>query len=409
MAHRAVSPPIAVRAAHAWARVPVAAQIALVYVSGRAITTVFLVIAANIAGPGSRFGADATIGSFILGWDAQWYWLVAWEGYPQTLPLTESGQVAENAWAFMPVYAYAAQLVGLPFGSWGAGALLISLVAGFFACVALHRLLRSRIGRAAAMWAVTFFAWGPLSALFQVGYAESLFVMLLLIALDLVARRRFVWLYIVIPVMAFTRPGILAFALYLGLYGILRWVRRRHDPLPPREIVHIIAAGALATVTGFAWQAIAGIVTGDPGAYLATELSWRRNWGIGEGSFIPFDGWVQAAQFWFAQWGMPHWAGLVALGVLVVAVIGMLFAPQVRRLGADLRLWSASYLLYLLAVFFPQSSTFRLLMPLTPLAGALAVPRSRIYRFGVLALCLVGQWAWIDQMYAQGSMFWQVP
>src|SRR5690606_41466468 len=68
------------------------------------------------------------------------------------------------------------------------------------------------IGASAAMWAVVFFAWGPLGALFQVGYAEMLFLLLLLIALDLVSRRRFVWLYAVIPVMAFTRPGILAFA-----------------------------------------------------------------------------------------------------------------------------------------------------------------------------------------------------
>lgn len=405
MAHRALTPAIARR----WAQVPVIARIALVYMLGRLVTTGFLLLAADRSTAGSRFGADASIGSFILGWDAQWYWLVAWAGYPQTLPLTASGQVAENAWAFMPVYAYTSQIVGLPFGSWGAGALLVSLVAGFFACVVLHRLLRGRIGASAAMWAVAFFAWGPLAALFQVGYAESLFVLLLLLALDLVARRRYGWLYLIIPVMAFTRPGILAFALYLGLYGILRWFHRRRDPLPAREIVHIIALGAVATIAGFAWQIIAGIVTGDPGAYLATELSWRRNWGIGEGAFIPFDGWVQAAGFWFAQWGMPPWWGIVALVLLVVAMAAMLFAPAVRRLGADLRLWSASYLLYLLAVFFPQSSTFRLLLPLTPLAGAIAVPRSRTYRMGVLALCLIGQWLWIDQVYAQGSTFWQVP
>ncbi len=287
---------------------------------------------------------------------------------------------------------------------------MISLVAGMFACVMLYRLLHARIGSSAALWAVTFFAWGPLAALFQVGYAEVLFVLLLLIALDLVSRRRFGWLYPVIALMAFTRPGVLAFALYLGLYGILRWTRRRVDPLPARQVVHIVALGALATATGFAWQVIAAVVTGDPGAYLATELSWRRNWGIDSGGFIPFDGWWQAAQFWFVQWGMPGWWGLVAFLLLVAgATAALLFAPQVRRLGPDLRLWSASYLLYLLAVFFPQSSTFRLLMPLTPLWGAIAVPRSRLYRFGVLALCLLGQWVWIYHMYALGNTYWQVP
>ena len=64
--------------------------------------------------------------------------------------------------------------------------------------------------------------------------------------------------------------------------------------------------------------------------------------------------------------------------------------------------------LYLLAVFFPQSSTFRLLMPLSPLWGAV-VPRSRGYRFAVLLLCLTGQWVWIYHVYALGNTFWQVP
>ncbi len=405
MAHRAL-----IGAARRWARLPTLARIGIIYVLARLVTTGLLLLAAERSDAASRFGENAGIGSFIVGWDAQWYWLIAWEGYPQTLPLTETGQVAENAWAFMPVYAYTAQIVGAPFGSWGAGALLVSLVAGFFACVALHRLLRPRIGNSASLWAVAFFAWGPLAALFQVGYAEVLFVLLLLIALDLVGRRRYGWLYALIPVMAFTRPGILAFALYLGLHGILRWVRRRREPLPAPDVVHIIALGALATATGFGWQAIAGLVTGDPGAYLATELAWRRNWGVGEAAFVPFDGWIQAARFWFVQWGMPGAWGIVALVVLVLAAAAaLLLLPQVRRLGADLRLWGASYLLYLLAVFFPQSSTFRLLMPLTPLAGALAVPRSRTYRCTVLALCIAGQWLWIDQMYANGNTFWQVP
>lgn len=405
MAHRSL-----IGAARRWTRIPVAARIAVIYVFGRLITTGFLQLAAHLSGPGSRFGADADIGSFVLGWDAQWYWLVAWGGYPSVLPLTESGHVAENAWAFMPVYAYAAQIVGIPFGSWGAGALLISVLAGFLACLLLYRLLHQRIGNSAAIWAVTFFAWGPLAALFQIGYAEALFVLLLLLALDLVARRRFAWVYPVILVMAFTRPGILAFALYLGLYGILRWVRRRTDPLPARDVVHIVALGALATATGFAWQVIAAIVTGDAGAYLATELSWRRNWGIASETFMPFDGWVQAARFWFVQWGMPGWWGVIVLVILVVGAAGvLLFSPQVRRLGPDLRLWSASYLLYLLAVFFPQSSTFRLLLPLTPLWGAVAVPSSRVYRWGMLLLCLGGQWLWIYHVYALGNTFWQVP
>ena len=405
MAHLAVS------IARRWARTPLALRIATIYLVARVVTTAMLIAAAGLSTSLSRFGADPGLADFVLGWDAQWYWLVAEQGYPAELPLTDSGDVAENAWAFMPVFAYAAKAIGVVFGSWGAGAYLLSFVAGYLACLALHRLLRDRIGGSAAMWAVVFFAAGPLAAMFQVGYAETLFLLLLFLALEAVARRRYAWLYAILPVMAFTRPGILAFALYLGLHGILRWIRRREDPLTTGDVVHIVVLGALCTVCGFAWQVIAGLVTGDPGAYLATELAWRRHWVAGgvEG-FVPFEGWIQASQFWFGQWGMPSSWGPVALALLVIAVgAALLRAPQIRALGPDLRLWSASYLLYLLAVFFPQSSTFRLLLPLSPLWGAVAVPRSRWWRLGILAVCLAGQWLWIFHVYALGNTFWQVP
>ncbi|MGW8484322.1 hypothetical protein ACWGJP_14415 [Microbacterium sp. NPDC055903] len=399
-----------ISAARRWATIPVAARIAVVYLVARVVTTLFLLSAASLSGPMSRFGADAGLGDLVLGWDAQWYWLVAVEGYPDTLPLTESGEVAENAWAFMPVFAYAAKGLGFLLGSWGAGAFVLAVTAGYLACLALYRLLHERIGSSAALWAVAFFAAGPLAAMFQVGYAESLFLALLLTALDAVSRRRYALVYPLVLVMAFTRPGILAFALYLGLHGILRFVRRAQEALPARHVVHIVALGALATTTGFAWQLIAGTVTGDPGAYLATELAWRRNWGVHAGGFIPFDGWVQAAQFWFGQWGLPGWWGIVFLCLLVLAAAAaLLLLPAVRRLGPELRLWSASYLVYLLAVFFPQSSTFRLLLPLSPLWGAVAVPRSRLSRICVLLACLIGQWAWIYAMYALANTYWQVP
>jgi hypothetical protein len=392
-------------------RLPDAARIAVIYLAARAVTTAMLATAAALSGPGSRFGADATVADLAVGWDAQWYWYAAVNGYPADLPLTSGGQVAENAWAFMPLFAYLAAGLGSILGSWAAGAVVISFVAGYGACLALHRLVRDRLDAAASLWAVAFFASGPVAAMFQVGYAESLFLCLLLIALGLLVRRRFGWLYLLIPLMGFTRPGILAFALLLGLYGIWRWFRRAHDPLPPRQIVHIIALGTLATVVGFSWQVIAGVVTGDPGAYLETELAWRRNWIPGASPvFIPFDGFVQAAAFWFRAWGAPEGAGYIVLIVLVaLAAAALLFEPHVRRLGVEVRLWSASYLLYLLAVFFPQSSTFRLLLPLSPLWGAVAAPRSTLWRVGVLAGCLAGQWWWTYSMYALGNQFWQIP
>ncbi|MGC5170852.1 mannosyltransferase family protein [Microbacterium sp. DT81.1] len=403
-----------------WAGLPAALRIGILYVAARFVTTGFLLLAAHLAGPGSRFGEDATLSHFILGWDAQWYWLVALEGYPSQLPLTDTGQVAENQWAFMPVFAYLAQLLGGPLraagiggslGPWGIGALTISLVAGYLACLVLYRVLRDRQDAATATWAALFFAAGPLSVLFQVGYAESLFLLWLMLSLWCVQRRRYGWLYLLIPLMGYTRPGVLAFALFLGIYGVWRWFSRRREPLGAGEVLHILALGALAVLVGFSWQVLAGWVTGDSGAYLATELAWRRSWiRDSTGVFVPFDGWIQGAAFWSGVWGLGAGTGYVVLALLGIGLAGLLlFEPHVKSLGVEVRLWAASYLLYLLAVFFPQSSLFRLLLPLSPLWGAVAAPRSTVYRVSVLALCLIGQWWWIYNMYALGNTYWQIP
>lgn len=347
---------------------------------------------------------------FVLGWDAQWYWLIAAQGYPVELPLTSTGEIAQNAWAFMPLYPFFAQLVGIPFGNWGAGAMLISLVSGFFSCWALYRLLRRRIDHHASLWAVAFFACSPTAGLFHFGYAETLFLLLLFLALDAVARHSYKWLYLLVPIMAFTRPGILAFALFLGLHLLVRWINRHREAIDRREFVHIVTIGFISVLLGFAWQVIAAKVTGVPDAYLATELAWRRGWGVAEHGFLPFEGFISASTIWFYLWGLPEWLGLVTLAVVVAGVTAvLLWSPQVRALGTDIRLWSASYLLYLLAVFFPQSSTVRLLVPLSPLWGAVALPRADWYRWGVLLLCLLGQWVWIWQLYGLGNAYWRVP
>jgi hypothetical protein len=394
-----------------WAGLNDWVRIGILYLAARVVTTAFLVVAGQLSGPLSRFGEHAGIGDFVLAWDAQWYWFTAVNGYPSTLPLTDAGLVAENSWAFMPLYAYLALAVGFAFGSWGVGAFLVSLVSGYLACVVLYRLLRRRQEASVAMWATVFFATGPLAALFQVGYAESLYLHWLFLALLCVERRRYGWLYLLIPLMGYTRPGVLAFALYLGLYGLWRWFTRRREALPAREVVHIVALGALAVLVGFSWQLLASLVTGDSGAYLATELAWRRNWiSDASGGFFPLDGFLQGVAFWFTTWGLGAVTGYVVLAVVVAGIAALLlFEPHVRRLGVELRLWTASYLVYLLAVFFPQSSIFRLLVPVSPLWGAIAMPRSRAWRVGVLIVCLIGQWWWIYNMYALATAIWQIP
>ena len=144
-----------------------------------------------------------------------------------------------------------------------------------------------------------------------------------------------------------------------------------------------LSLAVLATAVGFSWPLIAAWSTGKWNAYLQTELSWRRLWVGDEGEFAPLEGWFQAGDYWFREWGLdPVWVPAVILGSIAAVAVLLLWEPHVRRLGVEVRLWAASYLMYLLAVFLPQSSLFRLLFPLSPLWRAMAQPRSIAWRIG---------------------------
>ena len=288
-------------------------RIAAIYLASRVVTTAFFLLAAGLSPAGSRFGPGADLATYAVAWDAQHYQRIAAEGYPIDLPLTDAGDVAQNAWAFMPFYPWAAQATGWLLGSWTAGAVALALVTGYLCCLVLRSILKPAIGETASLWAVAFFACAPLAAMFQVAYAEAPFLLLIMLGIRCLQRRRYGWLYVILPAMAFTRPGVLAFALCLGLFGIRRWLTRAQEPLARGEAVHIVALGALATTLGLSWPVIAGVVTGRPDAYLATELSWRRLWVGDDGGFVPFEGWLQATDYWFRSWGLdPAW-GLVGL------------------------------------------------------------------------------------------------
>jgi hypothetical protein len=91
-------------------------------------------------------------------------------------------------------------------------------------------------------------------------------------------------------------------------------------------------------------------------------------------NLTPFAGWLASFNYHFGQ---P--VGAFALLALLL-VVGYLFTwPSVRALGSSY-IWVIAYFVYLLAVFFPQSSTWRILLPAFPLLGALAIPIARSNR-----------------------------
>ena len=382
-------------------------KVSLIFLLGRAISTAMLLVLAGQQAENAWTDAQPSLWDFSSMWDGRWYNIIAEVGYPTQLPLTEDGHIAENAWAFMPVYPALVRgvmvLTGLP---WNIAAVIITVVCAYVATLVFYKLLTRFVPAQQALFAVLLFSVAPVSPLFQLAYAESMQLMLIVIALYLLVRRKYSWMIPVVLVLSVTRPGSLAIALTLVLHWIYREVQKARFPL--KEKVLVAAVALIAAFSGVVWLFIAGVVTGMPTAYLETELAWRSAY-IGYQELVPFTPWIFAAQWWTTNFGYPEVAGYVLLATLVIGFVIFLFTPAMKRLGVDIRFWLISYALYLLAVFFPQSSTFRLLAPLFPALGAIAAPKSKVYRVTMTVLFIALQWGWLLICWRIDGYDWSPP
>ncbi len=374
--------------------VPRWVALASIIVLSRIVSTANLLWFANAQPENPWTAAQPNLLNFSRIWDAHWYRIIAETGYPSELPLDEEGRVGENAWAFMPIYPFLVRGVMMftsaPFA-------LVSVVlsvlafAGFI--VVADRLLRRFLGDSASLAALAVIAFAPVAPVFQVGYAESLGMLFLACALVGLVERRWWVAAIFIPLAAFTRPLGVPLALTLVVVTLASW-RKRDDRVP------LVLLTAVAGLSAVAWPVIAAAVTGRPTAYLDTELAWRRPY-IGEEPHSWGTGWWESAKWWFGD-AAPWVIAAIALTVVVIAVL-----PATRRIGLVPVAWSASYLLYLVVVLFPQSSVFRLLAPMFPLAGV--VSRSGRATAAAIALGIVGQYFWVQWFWAVDDTDWTPP
>jgi len=379
-------------------------RVVVIWALSRIVTTGLLLWFASRQAANAWTDARPDYFSFASLWDGTWYYVIAVAGYPSELPVTEEGHVAENAWAFMPVYPmFVRGLMFLTGFSWHEMAVIVSFTFSLATALAFYRLMRLVLPESNSLFAVVLLCVAPLTPITQVAYAESMHAFLLTIALYLLLKRRYGILFPVVAVMALTRPTGLAFALALALHVGHRWFIRNREPYPIRERWASVALAFFSGVMGLAWLLIAWAVTGSMTAYLDTELAWRAPY-IGYGELTPFAAWPQGAEFWFG--GV---IGPVVLAVVAISFTLFMLTPWVRRLGFDLRAWVISYALYLAAVFFPQSSTFRLLMPMFPLLGALSVPKSRVFRVALVVASVFGQWLWLHWCWWVDGYDWTPP
>ena len=383
-----------------------------VYAGARLFTTVALLVAAAHQDESYWAGAKPSYLEITgLFWDTGWYREVAENGYPSELPRGDDGQVQQSAWAFFPLFPMMVRWLmaatGLEFYQ---VAPLLALVLGGIAMVVIHRLVTVGAPRAVAarpglpLATVALVSVFPTAVVLQVGYTESLALLLIALALLMIVRRHYLEAGVVVIALGFTRAVALPMAVVIVVHAIVRWRASRAgtDRLTGRDIGAIGALTVAAGISGVAWPLICGWVTGERDAYLETQAAWR-----GTGDVRPFASWGFVTRFWFGD--LAPW--VLAGSFLLLAAV--LIVPAAWRLGSELHAWPAAYLLYIAGAVEPSSSLARFLLLAFPLgavtAGIVTRPaRARRLWFGLVVLAMLYlQFVWVWDMWRlEGPSGW---
>lgn len=383
-------------------RLPAWGAVLVIYGVSRLFSTVLLFVTYRIAEthPGQFADGYVSVGpsrgfwGYLNVWDARFYTTIAQHGYPHVLPMDATGAVQPNAWAFLPVFPWTVRILAQITG-WDTGgvAVGVAVVFGALAALMLHRVLSLRVDAVGALWGTVFFCFGAGAYVLQTGYAESMFLFFVFTGMWALQTRRYVLFAWVGVLAAFTRPGALALALALLFVVIHRlWTR---DPFPRAERAQAVLSGLIIAAAGLTWPLVAAGVTGNSNAYLETELSWWTSY-IGQASFVPLTPWFLMATHYLG------WAG----AVVVLAIVALWFwgmrKPALKQLGVEIRAVLTAYALYLFAVFLPQQSLPRLIMPLAPLVAVTTITHRKHLRRLALVSSMALQFVLVVTMWLLG-------
>ncbi|WP_421084794.1 hypothetical protein [Rothia nasimurium] len=384
---------------------PLWGKVAVIYAASRLWGWVIF----STVGRHQTFGPwkDSAMGylEFVTIWDSDWYRKIATTGYPTELPLDTAGHVAQNEWAFYPLYPVVVKALTAVIGApYQLVAPTVSLLAGFGAAWFIYRLFdlslqvsdRDASSRSnTALWGLAAVSFCAVAPILQTGYAEALGLLFLAWSLCLLVQGRY-WL-LLLPALAaaLTRPVGVPLGAAVGLWWLACWVSHvRKDGAVSALLATAgqLVSALLVCAFAFIHPAHAWLKTSRMDAYTATEAAWRA----GGEHVMPFVPWLTQSQHYLGPV-----LGPVLLLLLLAGLVLALVAPLTRRvLHPSLIIWCAAYAVYMLAFFNPQSSTFRLLLPLFPLLlPVVALSASSAYRWLLLGLGALAQFGWVGWLW----------
>jgi hypothetical protein len=257
-------------------------------------------------------------------WDAVWYGWIAQHGYD---PAIGHG----NAAAFFPLYPLAWRVVSIlpgPMTLWGS--LLSSALFAAALCL-LFGITRARYDERLARRTVLYLAIFPLTFVFALPYAESLFLLLTLGAFALTWHGRW-WAGSAVGALA-----VLARPVGIALVPALAWRRYRAEGWRWRAYLPLLLmpAAELAFFLYLGWRT---------GNFLANPDAQQRGWGRGV-SILP---WVVVHTLWHDVIEGGHLRFLVHIGFTLLWC-GLFYKAWRMRMPGEYLIFAA------LAVLLPTS------------------------------------------------------
>jgi hypothetical protein len=274
-------------------------------------------------------------------WDAVWYGWIANHGYD---PAIGHG----NAAAFFPLYPLIWRVVGVlpgPMALWGS---LTSTLLFAAALCLLYTVTEGRYGARIARRTVLYLAIFPLTFVFSLPYAESLFLLLALAAFALTWHDRWWWGSVAAALAVLARP------VGIALLPALAWRRYRTEGrrLSAYLPLLLLPLAELAFFLYLGWRT---------GNFMASPDAQERGWGRGV-SALP---WVLVYTLWHDVIEAGHLRFVIHI-LFTLLWCGLFYKAWRMRMPAEYLIYAA-------------------LLVLLPTSGGLLVSMGR---FGMVAFPL---------------------
>jgi hypothetical protein len=375
----------------------------------------------RVAGLRARWGAAGSaalgtwgvsrLGVVVLVWISGWIfiadhsmpgsWLDRWSHWDAGifLGIAQKGYFGAGTdpthVAFFPGFPWAVDAVHVVARNWVASGLVVSAVAGAFACVALGRLAADQVDEnasEAAKNAVLFFVTAPAAIFLAAGYSESLFAAFAFSAWYAARRNRWLTASLCGAAASIVRVNGLFLAAAIALEFLLagrdrrRWRQLPLLVVPALPVVGYVTYLHARTGDWLAWQH-------------AQAAGWFRTFSD------PMSAWDQtwAAAFGTTQNGHTAWVFQLELLAVLVGIGLTVWLLAMRRWPEALYVSLSLFALSTTTWFMSVPRAMLLWWPLWTGLGAWAAQRPIVRTLylwcvapvmvGVALLFLSGQWA----------------